>query len=395
MQAVILAAGKGTRTYPLTLTRPKPLLKAANRAVIEHNLEQLEGLVDEAIIVIGFRGDMISGMLGEKHGSIKLTYVRQEKQDGTGGALLLCKEKLKDRFLVMNGDDFFSREDMEACIRHQYCVLAKEVHDPSHFGVFELDGSRVRGLEEKPKAPKSNLANIGLYVFDKGIFSHELRKSKLGEYEIVDYVKFLAGSGKDVICERVSGYWLPTPHPWDLLDANAHLLGMMEKSDIKGEAEQGVTIRGTISVGEGTRILPGVCIEGNVIIGKGCKIGPSCYLRGPVAIGDGCHIGQAVEIKNSIIGDGTKIPHLSYIGDSVIGEKANLAAGTITANLRHDGESVKSMVKGKLADTGRRKLGAIIGDGVHTGINTSIYPGRKIWPGKTTLPGQAVKEDII
>lgn len=395
MQAVILAAGKGTRTYPLTLTRPKPLLKAANRTVIEHNLGQLEGLVDEAIIVIGYRGGMISDRLGERHGSIRLTYVTQEKQDGTGGALLLCKERLKDRFLVMNGDDFFSRTDIEPCIKHRYCVLAKEVHDPSHFGVFELDGNRVRGLEEKPKVPKSNLANIGLYVFDKGIFSHGLKESRLGEYEIVDYVKFLVSSGKDVACEKVSGYWLPTPHPWDLLEANAHLLGMMEKSDIRGEVEQGVTMKGNVSVGEGTRVLPGVYMEGNIIIGKGCKIGPNCYLRGPVAIGDGCHIGQAVEIKNSIIGDGTNIPHLSYVGDSVIGENSNLAAGTITANLRHDGRNVRSAVKGKLVDTGRRKLGAIIGDGVHTGINTSIYPGRKIWPGKTTLPGQAVKEDVV
>ncbi len=395
MQAVILAAGKGTRTYPLTLTRPKPLLKAANRTVIEHNLEQLEGFVDEAIIVIGYKADMIRDMLGEKRGSIKITYVRQEKQNGTGGALLLCNDKLKDKFLVMNCDDFFSKEDIRACLKHRYCVLAKEVHDPSHFGIFELDGNKVKGLEEKPKVPKSNLANIGLYVLEKDIFDHELKKSKLDEYEIVDYVKFLVNSGKEVICEKVNGYWLPVPHPWDLLDANVHLLGMLEKSDIKGEVEEGVTVRGNIVVGEGTRILSGVYIEGNVIIGKNCKIGPSCYLRGPVAIGDNCHIGQAVEIKNSIIGNGSKVPHLSYVGDSVIGENVNFGAGTKVANLRHDNKNIKSAVKGKLIDTGRRKLGTIVGDNVHTGINTSIYPGRKLWPGKGTLPGEVVKEDIV
>jgi len=394
MQAVILAAGKGTRTYPLTLTRPKPLLKAANRTVIEHNLEQLEGLVDEAIIVTGFKGEMIRETLGEKRGAIKLTYVRQEKQDGTGGALLLCKDMLGDRFIVMNGDDFFSRKDMEACIKHNHCVLAKEVHEPSHFGIFELDGNKVKGFEEKPRAPKSNLANTGMYVFDKSVFSHVLKKTPRGEYEIVDYVKFLVGSGKDVVCEKVSGYWLPTPHPWDLLEANAHFLGQLEKGDIRGEVEQGVTIKGHAIIGEGTRVLSGVYMEGNVMIGKGCKIGPNCYIRGPVTIGDNCHVGQAVEIKNSIIGNGSKIPHLSYVGDSVIGENVNFGAGTKAANLRHDNKNVMSMVKGKLLDTGRRKLGTIVGDGVHTGINTSIYPGRKIWPGKSIAPGEAVKEDI-
>ncbi|MEE9405849.1 MAG: bifunctional sugar-1-phosphate nucleotidylyltransferase/acetyltransferase, partial [Candidatus Aenigmarchaeota archaeon] len=361
MQAVILAAGKGTRTYPLTLTRPKPLLKAANRTVIEHNLEQLEGLVDEAIIVMGYKGEMVKDLLGDKFGTIKLTYVEQKEQNGTGGALLLCKGILKDRFLAMNGDDFFSRKDMEACMKHRYCVLAKEVHEPSHFGIFELDGNKVKGLEEKPKIPKSNLANIGMYVFEKDIFDHELKESKLDEYEIVDYVRFLVNSGKDVICEKVNGYWLPVPHPWSLLDANAHLLGMLEKSDIKGEVERGVTVKGNIVVGEGTRILSGVYIEGNVIIGKNCKIGPSCYLRGPVAIGDNCHIGQAVEIKNSIIGNGSKVPHLSYVGDSVIGENVNFGAGTKVANLRHDNKNIRSAVKGKLIDTGRRKLGAIVG----------------------------------
>ena len=93
--------------------------------------------------------------------------------------------------------------------------------------------------------------------------------------------------------------------------------------------------------------------------------------------------------------NGSKVPHLSYIGDSVIGENVNLGAGTITGNLRHDNADIKSMVKDKLIDSKRRKFGTIIGDNVHTGIHTSIYPGRKIWPGKGTSPGEIVKKDIV
>ena len=92
--------------------------------------------------------------------------------------------------------------------------------------------------------------------------------------------------------------------------------------------------------------------------------------------------------------DGAAVPHLSYVGDSVIGVGANLGCGTITANFRHDGKNHKSMIRGELVDTGRRKFGAIVGDDVHTGINTSIYPGRKLWPGTSTLPGEIVSSDV-
>ena len=141
--------------------------------------------------------------------------------------------------------------------------------------------------------------------------------------------------------------------------------------------------------------LNGTYIEGNVMIGKDCKIGPNAYIRDGTTIGDGCHVGASVELKNMILMDNSNIPHLSYIADSVIGEKCNLGAGTITSNLRHDNNNVKSVVKDKLIDTGRRKLGVIIGDNVHTGINTSFYPGRKLWPNTTTLPGEIIKKDKI
>ena len=117
----------------------------------------------------------------------------------------------------------------------------------------------------------------------------------------------------------------------------------------------------------------------------------NCYFY---SIGNDCKVGNAVEIKNAILMEGSVIGHLSYCADSVIGEKVNFGAGTIVANLRHDNGNVKSMVRGELIDTGRRKFGTIIGDHAKTGIHTSIYPGRKIWPGKTTMPGEIVKKDV-
>ena len=183
-------------------------------------------------------------------------------------------------------------------------------------------------------------------------------------------------------------------YPWDFLRANEFYVSALTGDSIHGEIHPNAVIDGTLHLGLGTRILPGVYIEGNVVIGDNCKIGPNCYIRGNTSIGDKCHIGQSVEIKNCLILSHTNVGHLSYIGDSVLGEKVNLGAGTTTSNLRHDGKNHRSMVHGVLVDTGRRKFGTIIGDGVHTGINTSIYPGRKLWPGTTTRPGEIVQRDL-
>ena len=187
----------------------------------------------------------------------------------------------------------------------------------------------------------------------------------------------------------------PIRYPWDLLRVNEILVGALAASRIAGLVSPSVVIEGRVLLGRGSRLLPGVYIEGHVVIGRDCKIGPNCYLRGATAIGDGCHIGQAVEIKNSIIMAGTSIGHLSYCGDSIVGEKVNFGAGTITANFRHDGASHQSCVLGELVDTSRRKFGAVVGDHVHTGIHTSIYPGRKLWPHVATRPGAVVQRDIM
>ena len=184
-------------------------------------------------------------------------------------------------------------------------------------------------------------------------------------------------------------------YSWQFLDFHEELLEKQwqereEGSECKtAQFDEGARLL----VGEGTRVLPGVYVEGLVVIGKNCKIGPNCYLRGPISIGDQCHIGQAVELKNTIVGNGTNVGHLSYVGDSVMGNQVNFGAGTITSNLRHDGNNHRSVIDGTIIDTGRRKFGTVIGDGVHTGIHTSLYPGRKLGPGTMTLPGEVVSKD--
>jgi len=196
-------------------------------------------------------------------------------------------------------------------------------------------------------------------------------------------------------CRSADEWSFAIRFPWDLLRVNEILVGELVESKIRGEVSPAAHIDGRLVLGKGSRVLAGVFVDGNVVVGANCKIGPNCYIRGNTSIGDGCHVGHAVEIKNCLVMAGTSIGHLSYCGDSVIGERVNLGAGTITANFRHDGQNHRSMVGGELVDTGRRKFGAVLGDNVHTGIHTSIYPGRKMWPGTATIPGAVVGRDIL
>ncbi|MFH1450594.1 MAG: DapH/DapD/GlmU-related protein, partial [archaeon] len=143
-----------------------------------------------------------------------------------------------------------------------------------------------------------------------------------------------------------------------------------------------------------TLIKSGVYIEGPVMIGKNCTIGPNAFLRPYACIGNNCKVGQSVEIKNSVIMEETYVPHLSYVGDSVIGRNVNFGAGAITANLRHDNDNVKVTVKGEKVDSGLRKLGALVGDNVKFGSNVVINPGKKIGANARVWPGVVINQDI-
>jgi len=400
MKAVILAAGASTRTYPLTLTRPKALLPIANRKLLEYSIDSVKDFVDEIIIVVGYKKQMIKYFVDEHKDDIfnglKITFVEQKEQLGTGHALLQVEGKIDGKFIVINGDDIYPAKSIKTMVSYDACILAQDVEDPSRFGIISVDKNHnLIDLVEKPSKSGSGLVNTGAYMLPKSIFDElkKLGKSKRGEIELTDAVLVLAKNGKVKVV--LTNTWHPIGYPWHLLEANEAIVHNLSETQNKGEVEDGVKIKGKVKIGKNTLIKSGTYIEGPVIIGEQCVIGPNAFIRSGTIIGDYSKIGQAVEIKNSVIMDHTNASHLSYVGDSVVGSNCNLGAGTILANLRHDKKNVFSMVNGKLVDTGRRKFGSILGDGVHTGSNTMINPGRKIWAGKTTKPAEVVSKDIM
>lgn len=393
MKAVMLAAGIGKRCYPLTLTRPKPLLKVANKTIIEHNLEQLGSLFDELIIVIGYKGNMIQKLIGQKPG-IRIKYMEQLEQLGTGHALLQAKEHLKGNFIVFGGDDLFFKQDVRDLMKNKApAIMCHDMEWPENFGVIVEEKGILKNIVEKPSQFISHQVNTGMYLLSDSIFTilENIEQSTRGEYEITDAINILIE--KEQVKVVRSDKWQPIGYPWHLLDANKILLEGI-KEDIDGKVEKNVTIKSNVIIGKNTIVKSGSYIEGPVVIGENCAIGPNCFIRPNTSIGNNCRIGLS-EIKNSIIMDNVTSKHFAYIGESIIGENVNIGAGSVIADLRHDNTNVKSLYDEQLVDTYRRKFGAVIGDNTKLGINTSVYPGRKIWPDKVTSPGEIVKSDLL
>ena len=396
MKAVVLVAGKGTRMEPLTSDCPKVMLEVANRPILEHILNSaIEAGIEGFVFITGYLEEQIKAHFGDgSKWGVSIEYVQQKEQLGTANAIGYARGHVEGAFLVLNGDMLIGQEDLKSLVSRteEAVICVKEVENPSDFGVLETDNNKVVRIIEKPKNPPTNLANAGIYLFRESMFDF-IDKTQLSvrrELEITDSIQMLIDSGAPVGYHPLTGRWIDIGYPWDLLKANEHLLKDL-KGSCEGTVEPNATIKGKVAIGKGTLIRNGSYIEGPVVIGDNCDIGPNCFIRPSTAIGNRVRIGNAVELKNTIVMEGTHVGHLSYVGDSVIGRRCNFGAGTKVANLRHDGKNIKVILKGRILDSGRRKLGVIMGDDVHTGINTSINIGVIMEKGKVTFPGEVVK----
>jgi bifunctional UDP-N-acetylglucosamine pyrophosphorylase/glucosamine-1-phosphate N-acetyltransferase len=407
MKCVILAAGKGERLQPITSNRSKHMIKICGRPLLEYILITLKKVgITEFIIIINYKKDIIRKYFGNgKKLGLKIEYVIQKKIMGTGDALALVKSLIKNDFLLVYGDLVFS----ENTIRNLLELYKKEVtktiisvvpvNKPENYGIVELKRKKyLKRIVEKPKKYKikTNFANAGIFILSKNIFEKllQISPSKRGELELTDAISLLLKDHKEILVNHINqNEWIDVGNPWNLLDANRLILEIV-KPKIKGIVEKGAFINGPVIISSNARILSGAYIQGPVFIDEGSCIGPNCYIRPYTSIGKNVRIGNACEIKNSIIFDKSKIGHLSYVGDSVIGKDCNLGAGTIFANYRLDAKSIKMKIKGKTTDSSRNKLGSILGDNVKIGINALLMPGVKVANNSLIGPNVVVYKDL-
>jgi bifunctional UDP-N-acetylglucosamine pyrophosphorylase/glucosamine-1-phosphate N-acetyltransferase len=209
MDAVILAAGLGTRLRPYTLETPKPLLAIQGRPLLDWTLGALPKTVDRVLVVVNYLAEQIEAYLGKQKHVPHWQAVRQQEPKGTGDALRSCRPHLRsEKFLVINGDDLYGAADLARLASCSAGIIAQSVPDPRRFGIAFLkpDGSLER-LVEKPDVDGPRLANAGAYVFPSDVFETELRVSSRGEYEITDYVSALAQRQRVDVIE--ASFWLP------------------------------------------------------------------------------------------------------------------------------------------------------------------------------------------
>jgi bifunctional UDP-N-acetylglucosamine pyrophosphorylase/glucosamine-1-phosphate N-acetyltransferase len=220
MEAVILAAGLGTRLRPYTLERPKPLLNVQGRPILDWTLGALPPQVKRVIVVVNYLAEQIEAYLGQQRHFQEWQTVRQEVPRGTGDAFRSCQSHLKsDRYLVLNGDDLYGAADLAALVEHPAGLLVQPVNNPKQWGIAFLkpDGN-VERLVEKPDLEGPALGNLGAYVFPRGVFNIELRPSPRGEYEITDYVSELAQ--RQQVVPVTAKFWFPigTVEAWRKAD---------------------------------------------------------------------------------------------------------------------------------------------------------------------------------
>ena len=409
MRAIVLAAGEGKRLRPLTLTRPKVLIEVGGRPLLAHTLDALKAVgVSSVILVVGYMEEAIRSWLGDGGRlGLEVSYVRQPEQRGTADAIAVATGEIGpyEDALVVYGDLLVAPEALKKVLdehtrrRPLATIGAVRVERPEHFGVMLVEDGWLKRLEEKPRGREWSgppLANTGIYALTPEALQamQDVGPSQRGELEATSALQELAEQGDTVrVVEIEPEHWLDVGRPWDLLEANERVLRRMEP-EVLGKVEPGAYLNGPVFVAEDARVRSGAYVEGPAYIGPGADVGPNCYIRPCTSLGRGVRIGNACEIKNSIIMEGTHIGHLSYVGDSIIGAYCNLGAGTITANLRFDKKTIKMTVKGERLDTGRRKLGAVMGDYAQTGIGALLMPGVRVWPRCWIGPNVVVERDV-
>jgi len=395
MQTIVLAAGEGTRMHPLTESVPKPILPVAGKPLDAHTIDAaIAAGATEIVLVVGYEAETVREYFGAEYAGVPITYVFQESQDGTADAVAVASEELTDNpFVVLNGDGLYDHTSLSELYDAGSAVGSYRVDNPSSYGVLHTtdDETQVTSVTEKPDEPPSNLINTGAYVFPAEAQEWlDVGESERGELELTDVLERACEQGhvSPVPFDR----WLDVGRPWELLEANEWKLDELGR-DIAGDVSEDAHLRGDVVVEDGATIEPGVVIEGPALISEGATVGPNAYIRGSTYVGPDVHVGHSVEIKNSILMQGTNVGHLSYVGDSVLGRAVNFGAGTNVANLRHDDEPVKMRVKGNVTSTGRRKFGVVVGDEAKTGINTSLNTGVKIDADGFTKPGETLLRD--
>ncbi|WP_214020098.1 bifunctional sugar-1-phosphate nucleotidylyltransferase/acetyltransferase [Methanoculleus sp.] len=355
MQAVILAAGEGSRLRPLTRSKPKAMLPVANRPIIEYVIDALlENGIRDIVVVVGYRKEEVIRHLNRLDAPIQV--VVQERQLGTADALRAARSEITEDFLVLPGDNYINAESIARIRKEQNAMLVAEHPNPSNFGVVVIRNGLVREIIEKPEDAPTFTVSTGIYSFKPDVFPY------LQTNEIPDALSAMIASGRRIRAIPADD-WQDAVYPWDLLKLSSRMLRGITP-EIGGTVDASVIRRGTVHIGNGTTVGPNTVIYGPVTIGSNCNIGPNCVIMPDTSIGDRAVLEPFTYVADSLVMSDVTIGSHSRIVSAVFGQGCILADHTTTYPSASFIE-----VGGRIQ---KEEFGAVLGEGVRAAPFTTF-----------------------
>jgi len=393
MKALILAAGRATNLEPLTATRPAAMLPVCGEPIIGHQLRMLRATgVTQAVVVVGHQSDCLTTFLGNGDAyDMQIQYAYQPEPQGVGDAVARARTLFSptEHFVLVYGD-IISADNIFDTLRSTFTSFRAPVaavalaQSTVRYGNIYMDQQmRIRRIIEKPEGREmGNYVLAGAYILPAVFF-------ELLELAANDFLDALDRLNQQhaLYASIWESEWMDLYRPWDLLAANRMIMDTWTHARISSSVSIEGTgmIQGPAVIDEGVKIASGATIHGPCFIGRGCYIGNNALVRRFSVIGPRSIVGFGVELKNAVMMDGTKVGRLSFIGDSVLGERVEVGAGAMTVNSELDHRRVRVMIDGESIETNMEKLGAMVGDDAQIGAGNILLPGAMI-PAKARLP---------
>jgi len=404
MKVLFLCGGVGKRMYPMT--EEKYLLKFLGNTLLEHQMRlALEvGLRDFILVSSPQNVERVRQIAAGVRGT-KSQIAVQEQSLGIANAVQSAAKLLDGEFIIANPDDLIEKAAYTSLLADRArtqadaCLLGYRVKDYFPGGYLVVnEGGELTHIVEKPGKGKepSDLVNVLVHLHaDPKLLLDHISHVQSDRDDV--YERALDAMCRDKHRIRVvpyTGIWHAIKYPWHVFEAVRFFMDRAEgQVSPQAKVSSLATLDGKVIVEEGARIHEYAVVRGPAYIGKGTVIGNSTLVRGYSHIGADCVVGFATEIKGAYIADGCWF-HMNYVGDSVVGERCNFGAGTITANWRFDEQPVCVKIGDAMMNTGLEKLGAFIGNGCRTGVNVTIMPGVRIGPNAIIAPATCVTRDV-
>lgn len=384
--AVVLAAGEGRRLRPLTAHRPKPMLPAADRPILEHVLDALvDAGIDDLHLVVGYKRDRVKNHFGPTYRNRPLTYHEQAKQLGSGHALLQARTALETDFVTVNGDELITSDVVQAVTdAHSTADAATlaviESEEAPLYGAVQMDGDRVAALIERPDRDAYRLLNAGVYAFGPSIFAElDAIDRHNGELQLTDAVARFTDTESSVRGVRTDYTRTEVTYPWDLLDVTEKLLDIGGVDPDPGE--NGVFVSGAARVHQDATLRPPVVVSHDAVVAPNAVIGPH------VAVGRNATVAAGAVVERSILDTDSRVGPTATLREVVTGESAHVGPGTVVQGGPAD-VRVETRVHEDVS------LGAVVADRAEIDGGVTVNPGALVGPDARVHPGAHVHGNV-